>query len=49
VGPLVAASLGVRGVDVGNPMLSMHSAREMCGTADQARMAAAMTRFFAGG
>ncbi len=49
VGPLVAAQLGVRGVDVGNPMLSMHSAREMCGTQDQARMAAAMTRFFAGG
>lgn len=49
VGPLVAARLGVRGVDVGNPMLSMHSAREMCGTQDQARMAAAMGRLFAGG
>jgi aspartyl aminopeptidase len=49
VGPLVAARLGVRGVDVGNPMLSMHSAREMCGTADQPRMAAVMARFFSGG
>lgn len=49
VGPLVAARLGVRGVDVGNPMLSMHSAREMCGTQDPARMAAALTRLFAGG
>lgn len=49
VGPLVAARLGVRGVDVGNPMLSMHSAREMCGTADQPRMAAVMQRFFGGG
>jgi aspartyl aminopeptidase len=48
VGPLVAARLGVRGVDVGNPMLSMHSAREMCGTQDQARMAAAMRGFLAG-
>lgn len=48
VGPLVAARLGVRAVDVGNPMLSMHSAREMCGTQDQARMAAAMRGFFRG-
>ena len=49
VGPLVAARLGVRAVDVGNPMLSMHSVREMCGTLDQARMVAAMRGFFAGG
>ncbi len=48
VGPLVAARLGVRAVDVGNPMLSMHSAREMCGTGDHARMVAAMRGFFAG-
>lgn len=48
VGPLVAARLGIRVVDVGNPMLSMHSAREMCGTQDQARMAGAMARFFSG-
>jgi aspartyl aminopeptidase len=48
VGPLVAARLAVRTVDVGNPMLSMHSAREMCGTQDQPRMAAAMAQFFAG-
>ena len=27
IGPLVAAGVGVRTVDVGNPMLSMHSAR----------------------
>ena len=49
VGPLVAARLGVRGVDVGNPMLSMHSAREMCGTGDQPKMVAAMRRFLDGG
>jgi len=48
VGPIVSARLGVRGVDVGNPMLSMHSVREMCGTADQARMVAAMTRLYVG-
>lgn len=48
VGPLVAARLAVRTVDVGNPMLSMHSAREMCGTQDQPHMAAAMATFFGG-
>ena len=43
------STYGVRAVDVGNPMLSMHSAREMCGTQDQARMAAAMGRFYTRG
>ena len=48
VGPMLASSLGVRSVDVGNPMLSMHSAREMCGTADHPWMIGAMTGFFRG-
>lgn len=45
VGPLVASQLGLRTVDVGNPMVSMHSAREMSGSADHASMARVMTRF----
>jgi aspartyl aminopeptidase len=49
VGPLVAAQLGVPTVDVGNPMLSMHSAREMCGTKDQKQMILLMRGFLAGG
>lgn len=48
VGPLLASALGVASVDVGNPMLSMHSAREMCGTADHAHLIGAMTVFFRG-
>jgi aspartyl aminopeptidase len=34
IGPITAAELGVATVDVGAPMLSMHSCREMCGTLD---------------
>ena len=36
IGPITAAALGVSTVDVGAPMLSMHSCREMAGTLDVA-------------
>lgn len=48
VGPIVASNLGVRTVDIGNPMLSMHSAREMCGTADHEPMVRLMSAFLQG-
>jgi aspartyl aminopeptidase len=38
IGPISAARVGMPTVDVGNPMLSMHSCREMAGSADVAPM-----------
>ena len=45
---LTAARLGLITVDVGIPMLSMHSARELCGTLDPLWLAQALGAYWAG-
>jgi aspartyl aminopeptidase len=47
IGPITAARVGIRTVDVGNPMLSMHSCREMAGTSDVEPMIQVLSAFFA--
>lgn len=46
IGPLSASRLGVPTVDVGNPMLSMHSIREQSGSQDVGKMIEVLTRLF---
>ncbi|NYI05335.1 M18 family aminopeptidase [Allostreptomyces psammosilenae] len=48
IGPITAARLGIRTVDVGIAALSMHSARELCGADDPYLLGAALAAFLAG-
>jgi aspartyl aminopeptidase len=46
VGPMIAAELGVRTVDIGMAQLSMHSIREQCGADDPGQMVAVLTHIY---
>ena len=48
VGPAVSASLGISTVDIGEPMLSMHSIREMTAVKDHQSMIQLLSVFFCG-
>jgi aspartyl aminopeptidase len=45
IGPITAARVGLRTVDVGNPMLAMHSCRETAAAADVKPMIDVLTAF----
>jgi len=47
LGPLASAQLGIRTVDVGNPMWAMHSIRESAGVLDHQYMIHVLNYFFA--
>ena len=48
IGPITATRLGIRTVDVGIPILSMHSARELAGVSDLHDLTRVAQSFFAG-
>ncbi|MCO6011041.1 M18 family aminopeptidase [Actinoallomurus purpureus] len=48
IGPITAARHGIMTVDIGVPMLSMHSARELCGADDPYLLARALKAFLEG-
>lgn len=48
IGPISAERLGIPTVDVGIPLLSMHSARELCGIRDQRWFEDALAAYYAG-
>jgi aspartyl aminopeptidase len=47
IGPITATRLGIATADVGVPQLSMHSARELCGTDDPQHLVTALTHYLA--
>ncbi len=46
IGPITATQLGLRSIDIGTPMLAMHSARELMTVEDYIYTTAAMEAFY---
>ena len=46
IGPITSARLGIRSVDVGNPLWAMHSIRESAGVLDHHYMIKVLRQFF---
>ena len=46
IGAIIETNTGIRNIDIGNPMLAMHSSREMAGVKDQEYMIDLMRGFF---
>lgn len=46
IGPISSSHVSIKSVDVGNPMLAMHSARELVGTDDQYYITRVFKKFF---
>ena len=46
IGPIASAALGIRSIDVGNPMWAMHSVRESAGVLDHDYMIRVLKWFF---
>ncbi|WP_312680311.1 M18 family aminopeptidase [Stutzerimonas nitrititolerans] len=46
IGPITAAQLGVRTIDIGAPTFAMHSIRELAGSQDLAHLVKVLTAFY---
>jgi len=46
IAPITAGRLGIRSVDIGNPMLSMHSIKELCGVMDHYHLIQVFKAFY---
>jgi aspartyl aminopeptidase len=46
IGPITAANIGIKAIDVGVPQLAMHSIRELAGSKDSWWLAKVVKRFF---